>query len=76
MIFLLYKLAPKYVEKNNKFDGRVSGNIKTIWSLDESDENYWICDTGNSENVFSEHYDDMTELYRNGQYLKVTRDFS
>lgn len=42
----------RYAEKKD-YTGHVGGNIRLLYSLEETDDNYWIIDTGNSENVFS-----------------------
>ncbi|KRX06020.1 hypothetical protein PPERSA_01098 [Pseudocohnilembus persalinus] len=61
-------------EPLNKFNGIVSGNLKTIFDLSDRQEDYWIIDTGNDESVFSKNYDNFIQQYLNGEYLKLNRN--
>jgi len=48
-----------------------SPNLKMVTSMKEGEKSYFIIDTGVSESMFSEHYDDMMRMVENGKYLEI-----
>jgi len=48
-----------------------SANLRIVVSMLENDKSFYIIDTGVSENIFSEHYDDQMKLYHQNKYLEI-----
>lgn len=60
-------------EPGGTFDAFEGANLKIICSLDDEDESYQIIDSGQSENIFSPHYDDLQQLSKQGKYIPMRR---
>ncbi|KAL4430319.1 hypothetical protein ABPG74_019478 [Tetrahymena malaccensis] len=60
--------------QNDSWKGIWGGNYKMIASLDQSQDSYFILDTGVSGNFLSPHYDDQQQVYKQGNYLKQNRN--
>jgi penicillin amidase len=48
--------------------------MRFIYDFAKPDEFYLILTTGQSGNIFSDHYKDQTELFLNGKYMKIITD--
>ena len=57
--------------ETDDFGGVWSPNLKMVVSMKEGDKSYYVVDTGVSENVFSEHYDDQMKLVAEGKYMEL-----
>jgi len=57
--------------ETDDFGGVWSPNLKVVVSMKEGDKSYYVVDTGVSENVFSEHYDDQMKLVAEGKYMEL-----
>jgi penicillin amidase len=48
--------------------------MRFIFDFAKTHEFYLILTTGQSGNIFSDHYKDQTELFLNGKYMKIRTD--
>ena len=48
--------------------------MRFIYDFAKPDEFYLILTTGQSGNIFSDHYKDQTELFLEGKYMKIKTD--
>lgn len=67
-----------YLEDAHNYNGLFSPNLRYVRYNDWTMEGYYNIDTGESENIFSPHYDDLGEMFRRGEYMKIpngTADF-
>jgi penicillin amidase len=48
--------------------------MRFIFDFAKPDEFYLILTTGQSGNIFSDHYQDQTELFLNVKYIKIRTD--
>ena len=60
--------------RHNPFDCELGPSMRFIYDFAYPDEFYLILTTGQSGNVFSDHYKDMTELFLKGKYMKLKTD--
>lgn len=56
------------------FDCELGPSMRFIYDFAKPDEFYLILTTGQSGNIFSDHYKDQTELFLNGKYMKIRTD--
>jgi len=40
------------------YESTITAGLRVIFSMKKGDKNYWIVDTGISENILSSHYSD------------------
>jgi len=57
--------------ETDSFGGVWSPNLKMVVSMKKGEKSYFIVDTGVSESMFSEHYDDMMRMVEDGKYLTI-----
>jgi penicillin amidase len=57
--------------RHDPFDCELGPSMRFIYDFAKPDEFYLILTTGQSGNIFSDHYDDQTELFLNGKYMKI-----
>jgi penicillin amidase len=56
---------------NDPYDNYLGPSMRYIYDFARPDEFYMILTTGESGNVMSKHYRDMTEMWLTGKYIKV-----
>jgi len=59
---------------HDAFDCELGPSMRFIYDFVKPDEFYLILTTGQSGNIFSDHYKDQTELFLNGKYMKIRTD--
>ncbi len=59
---------------HNPFDCELGPSMRFIYDFAKPDEFYLILTTGQSGNIFSDHYKDQTELFLEGKYMKIKTD--
>jgi penicillin amidase len=60
--------------RHDPFDCELGPSMRFIYDFANPDEFYLILTTGQSGNVFSDHYQDMTKLFLEGKYMKIRTD--
>ncbi len=70
---------PESIELNTMFshdlfENDLGPSMRYIYDFNSPEEFYLILTTGQSGNVMSEHYSDMTELWLRGGYVKISTD--
>jgi penicillin amidase len=60
--------------RHDQFDCQLGPSMRFIYDFAKPDEFYLILTTGQSGNIFSDHYKDQTELFLNGKYMKIRTD--
>jgi penicillin amidase len=60
--------------RHNPFDCELGPSMRFIYDFANPDEFYLILTTGQSGNILSDHYKDMTNLFLSGKYMKVRTD--
>lgn len=60
--------------KKKPFSNVLGPSMRFIYDFSNPDEFYLISTTGQSGNIFSEHFKDQTEMWISGKYLKVRTD--
>ena len=60
--------------QHEPFDCELGPSMRFIYDFARPDEFYLILTTGQSGNIFSDHYKDQTELFLNGKYMKIHTD--
>ncbi len=60
--------------RHEPFDCELGPSMRFIYDFAKPDEFYLILTTGQSGNIFSDHYKDQTELFLNGKYMKIGTD--
>lgn len=53
------------------YENVLGPQIRFIYDFDAPDEFYLILTTGQSGNIFSDHYNDMTKLWLEGKYMRI-----
>ena len=56
------------------YENILGPQIRFIYDYDNPDEFYLILTTGQSGNIMSNHYSDMTNLWLDGKYMKISTD--
>jgi len=62
--------------KHNPFDCELGPSMRFIYDFEKPNEFYLILTTGQSGNILSDHYSDMTQLWLEGKYMKIKTDES
>jgi penicillin amidase len=57
--------------RHNPFDCELGPSMRFIYDFANPDEFYLILTTGQSGNILSDHYQDMTNLFLSGKYMKI-----
>ena len=60
--------------RHEPFDCELGPSMRFIYDFAKPDEFYLILTTGQSGNIFSDHYKDQTELFLEGKYMKIKTD--
>jgi penicillin amidase len=60
--------------KHNPFDCELGPSMRFIYDFAKPNEFYLILTTGQSGNILSDHYSDMTQLWLEGKYMKIKTD--
>jgi penicillin amidase len=70
-----YESIEKYpLFRHEPFDCELGPSMRFIYDFAKPDEFYLILTTGQSGNIFCDHYNDQTELFLNGKYMKIRTD--
>ena len=70
-----YDSIEKYSQfRHKEFDNVLGPAMRYIYDFSKPNEFYMILTTGQSGNVMSDHYSDMTKMWLNGGYIKVRTD--
>ena len=65
----------KYPALSHKeFENDVGPSMRYIYDFANPDEFYLVLTTGQSGNVMSPHYKDMTKMWLNGRFIKIKTD--
>jgi len=59
---------------HDPFDCELGPSLRFIYDFANPDEFYLILTTGQSGNIFSDHYKDQTQSFLNGMYMKIRTD--
>lgn len=60
--------------RHDPFDCELGPSMRFIYDFAKPDEFYLILTTGQSGNIFSDHYKDQTELFLSGKYMRIRTD--
>ena len=60
--------------RHNPFDCELGPSMRFIYDFAKPDEFYLILTTGQSGNILSDHYSNMTQLWFEGKYMKIKTD--
>jgi penicillin G amidase len=60
--------------RHKPFENNLGPSMRFIYDFNLSDEFYLILTTGQSGNVMSDHYNDMSLLWLQGRYMKISTD--
>ncbi|HEY6907248.1 MAG TPA: penicillin acylase family protein, partial [Ignavibacteriaceae bacterium] len=60
--------------KHSEFENDLGPSMRYIYDFSRPDEFYMILTTGESGNVMSDHYSDMSDMWLRGGYLKIKTD--
>ncbi len=60
--------------RHDPFDCELGPSMRFIYDFAKPDEFYLILTTGQSGNIFSDHYKDQTELFLSGKYINIRTD--
>lgn len=60
--------------RHDPFDCELGPSMRFIYDFANPDEFYLILTTGQSGNILSDHYSDMTQLWLGGNYMKIKTD--
>jgi penicillin G amidase len=60
--------------RHSEFENNLGPSMRYIYDFSKPDEFYMILTTGESGNVMSNYYSDMTEMWLRGKYLKIKTD--
>jgi penicillin amidase len=62
--------------RHDPFENELGPSMRFIYDFANPEEFYLILTTGQSGNVMSDHYNDMTRLWLEGKYMKIKTDES
>ena len=60
--------------RHSEFENNLGPSMRYIYDFSKPDEFYMILTTGESGNVMSSHYSDMSEMWLHGKYLRIKTD--
>ncbi len=60
--------------RHSEFENDLGPSMRYIYDFSKPDEFYMILTTGESGNVMSDHYSDMSEMWLRGKYLRIKTD--
>ncbi|MCZ7614341.1 MAG: penicillin acylase family protein [Ignavibacteriaceae bacterium] len=60
--------------RHEPFDCELGPSMRFIYDFAKPEEFYLILTTGQSGNIFSDHYRDQAELFLNGKYMRIRTD--
>ena len=60
--------------RHDPFDCELGPSMRFIYDFAYPNEFYLILTTGQSGNIFSDHYNDQTQLFLRGKYMKIKTD--
>lgn len=70
-----YKSIEKYQRfRHDEFENILGPAMRFVYDFSKPDEFYMILTTGESGNIMSKHYSDMTKMWLRGGYVKVRTD--
>jgi penicillin G amidase len=70
-----YESIEKYpLFRHKPFECELGPSMRFIYDFAKPDEFYLILTTGQSGNIFSDHYKDQTDLFLSGKYMKLKTD--
>jgi penicillin amidase len=70
-----YESIEKYpLFRHDPFECELGPSMRFIYDFAKPDEFYLILTTGQSGNIFSDNYSDMTNLFLKGKYMKLKTD--
>ncbi len=73
----LYSSITQYPSfKHGEFENNLGPVMRYIYDFSDPNEIRLILTTGESGNVMSRHYDDMTKLWLNGGYMRIRTDLT
>ena len=73
--YAFYESIEKYpLFRHKPFDCELGPSMRFIYDFAKPDEFYLILTTGQSGNIFSDHYEDQTEFFLSGKYMKIKTD--
>jgi len=73
--YAFYESIEKYpLFRHEPFDCELGPSMRFIYDFAKPDEFHLILTTGQSGNIFSDHYKDQTELFLDGKYMKIRTD--
>jgi penicillin amidase len=73
--YAFYESIEKYpLFRHKPFDCELGPSMRFIYDFAKPDEFYLILTTGQSGNIFSDHYKDQTEFFLSGKYMKIKTD--
>ena len=61
-------------DSTSKFVTNHASSLRAIFDFSSPEDSLFIISTGQSEHILSRHYDDLSELWRRGQYIPMTMD--
>ena len=62
--------------KHGEFENNLGPVVRYIYDFSHPNQFYLILTTGESGNIISKHYKDMTNMWLTGKYLKIRTDLS
>jgi len=73
--YAFYESIEKFpLFRHEPFDCELGPSMRFIYDFATPNEFYLVLTTGQSGNIFSDHYKDQTELFLNGKYMKIRTD--
>ena len=70
-----YQSIEKYPRfRHDEFENILGPAMRYIYDFSKPDEFYMVLTTGESGNIMSDHYNDMTQMWLRGGYVKVRTD--
>ena len=60
--------------RHSEFENNLGPSMRYIYDFSKPDEFYMILPTGESGNIMSDHYSDMSEMWLHGKYLRIRTD--
>jgi penicillin amidase len=62
--------------RHKEFENNLGPVMRYIYDFAKPDEFNFVLTTGESGNVMSSHYSDMTNFWQNGKYFKIRTDLN